>query len=494
MMNTLWKKLGPFATASLACIAVTALMRPIHDVLDQANVVMCYLLVVFLAALRLGRGPATWAALLSVALFDFFFVLPYFSFAVADAQYLLTFAVMLVVALVTTHLTARIQEQAETALGREQESRRLYQLALDLAQLAEGSRLDQALQTYLQGSPLEAQVHLLDAHEHFPSLSRYNMTERLAHLAVMQGRILEDADFLIGDKPTLVLPIRGSERGWGVLLVSCPDKERLEAEQDRLATVASVIGLTVERLHYAHKSQRHELQIQAEQLRSSLLSALSHDLRTPLTALVGLAEQLCSSKEPLPDPARLQAQQVREQAQGLHHLMSNVLDMARLQAGGLTLRKEWQLFEDVVGASIKLMRGALSQHKLDVSMAPDLPLVEFDAVLLERALCNLLDNAAKFAPAASVIQIRAWVTPQEACLAVLDQGPGIPEGQQERLMALFERGVHESALPGVGLGLSITRSIISAHSGQLSLENRPDGGTQATLHLPLGTPPSISQE
>jgi two-component system sensor histidine kinase KdpD len=231
-----------------------------------------------------------------------------------------------------------------------------------------------------------------------------------------------------------------------------------------------------------------------ERLRSSILSALSHDLRTPLTAMVGLADSLALIKPPLNPVALDIAQALQEQATRLSNMVSNLLDMARLNAGKVVLRREWQPLEEVVGASIKLLGTTLDQHKIKVDLPRDLPLLNFDAVLIERVLCNLLENASKYAPTNTEIKLTARVHDQEVRISVSDQGKGFPAENRENLFNMFVRGESETEHSGTGLGLAICKAIVESHNGRIVADNQSSGGACVYFTLPLGSPPSIEQE
>ncbi|MGE5491901.1 MAG: DUF4118 domain-containing protein [Actinomycetota bacterium] len=478
--------------AVAACLLTAGLATPLQQFLDLVNIVMLFLLTVFLVARWLGRGPAVMAAFLSVALFDVLFVPPRFSLAVSDVQYLVTFAVMLAVGLVTAALTAGLQRQAEVAREQERQAQGLYELARNLAGAAGREQLEEALDGYLKGMGIQAELHLLDDAGNLPSLAATTLPLRLALMAVTQGDEVEMDD--PGDLSRLVLPLKGPMRVRGVMVVSADDPADLARERQLLGTVASLVALTVERLHYVAVAQDSQIEITAERLRSSVLSALSHDLRTPLTALVGMADSLALARDGTTEATRSTAAALRDQARAMGNLLGNLLDMARLQAGKVQLRREWQLFEDVISASLNLLKHTLADRPIRVALPPDMPLVELDAVLLERVVCNLLENAAKYSPPGSPIEIRAFVDGDRAGIAVCDRGRGFPPGQAERVFGMFERGQAESATPGVGLGLAIAKAIVEAHGGTIAAADRPEGGACVTFRLPLGTPPAIEAE
>jgi two-component system, OmpR family, sensor histidine kinase KdpD len=230
--------------------------------------------------------------------------------------------------------------------------------------------------------------------------------------------------------------------------------------------------------------------IESERLRNSLLSAISHDLRTPLSGLVGMADALEASGPELPERQREIAATMRQSALRMGALVNNLLDMARLEAGAVQLNRQWQPLEEVVGSALTACQDALKEHPIDVRLAENLPLLHIDAVLIERVLVNLLENAAKYTPVGSPIVLRAEQASGRITICLDDRGPGLPPGREEALFQKFERGTRESALPGVGLGLAICRAIVQAHGGRIHAQNRDGGGARFVVTLPTGTPPS----
>jgi len=485
----------------LACASITAVSVLLLPYLDLANIIMLYLLMVLFTAIRYGRGPATLAAFLSVALFDFFLVPPRLSFAVEDVQYLITFAVMLIVALTTAHLAAHLRQQAALAAQREQQTRLLYELARELAGALTTEQVAQSVHQFLRGIDLDAALLLPDADE---SLSALALPESvtphfdpvLAAAAYLQNERVELDRLAAFDEAVVYLPLKAPMRVRGVLAVYTPQAgiDALHEHSQLLNATASLIAIALERLHYIDIAQATQVQILSERLRSSILSALSHDVRTPLAALVGLADSLTLLHPPLSPAAQETAGAIREQASLLNGLVENLLDMARFKVGEVRLRKDWCLIEDVIGSSLKLLRHALVQHRVEIELAPDLPLVEFDAVLIERVLGNLLENAAKYSPAGSVITIRAECRDAQLQVSVSDNGPGLPPLKRDELFALFVRGHAESATPGTGLGLAICKAIIDAHGGWIDATDQVSGGACLRFMLPLGTAPTLDDE
>jgi two-component system sensor histidine kinase KdpD len=355
---------GGYFKAALACLAATALTLPLRGVVDAANIVMIFLLVVALVAVRLGSGPAILAAFGGVALFDFFFVPPHFSMAVADAQYLITFAVMLAVALVIGQLAARLREKAVLAAQREEEMRALYDMAKELSGAIAAEQVADIVRGFLSRRlQLEAVLYVPRADDTLlaiPAAQGGECCQDHVRAVHAQGRSMFLAAEESGYRPALALPLASPLRTRGVLLVFGEHAEQVCAAERRplLDAVASLTAIVVERLHYGEVLQEVTLRMESERLRSALLSAVSHDLRTPLTVLVGMADALTLGRPALPAAALESAVAIREEALRLSELVHKLLDMARLQTGKLVLNKEWQPLEEVVGSSLKAMAGA----------------------------------------------------------------------------------------------------------------------------------------
>ncbi len=489
---------GGYLAAALACALVALLVTPLARVLELSNIVMLFLLAVIGVALRYGRGPAVLAAFLGVAAFDFLFVAPRFSFAVSDVQYLVTFGVMLLVALVVGQLTAGLKVQAEAATQREQRVRGLYEMSRDLSAALLPEQVAQIGQRFL-AAEFGARATLLAADEHdrlqaLPGGSAA-ADEGVTQWAFDRAEAAGHGTDTLPASRCLVLPLKAPMRVRGVLAVEPREAQAFGPEQRRLLdTCASLLAISLERIHYIEVARASTVQIESERLRNSLLSAISHDLRTPLAALVGLADALALAQPPLPPAQRELAGAIRDSALRMNALVANLLDMARLEAGAVQLNRAWQPLEEVVGAALAACAPALAAHPVSVALPDDLPLLEFDAVLIERVLVNLLENAAKYTPPGTPLRIAAAPAGERVAITVDDDGPGLPRGREEAIFEKFERGARESATPGVGLGLAICRAIVRSHGGTMRGENRVEGGRVAgarfTIELPCGTPPS----
>jgi two-component system sensor histidine kinase KdpD len=473
----------------------------LHAYFDLANIVMLYLLVVVVIAIRFGRGPSVLAAFLSVASFDFFFVEPRFSFAVSDVQYLFTFAVMLAVALIIGQMTARLRYQARVASYREERARVLYEFARDMSSLLQTDQVVEAA-TKLIASTFGAKVAILVPDEQgrltVPGDAAFAQGVDVRAAAQWAYDKSQAAGFGTDTLPSgefLYLPLRAPMRTRGVLAIKAANRRMLLVPEQRrhIDTFAALTAIALERVHYVEVAQQALIRMESERLRNSLLAAVSHDLRTPLAALVGLAESLDLTKPALSSAQRDTTRAIVEQARRMNALVNNLLDMARIQSGDVKLRREWQSVEEVVGSAIKAAQPALARHRVEVALPDDLPLVEFDATLIERVLFNLLENAGKYTPEGTAVRIGAEPVGNELVVSVTDGGPGVPASQREAVFEKFTRGSRESATPGVGLGLTISRAIVEAHHGRIWVDRASDGGARFSFTLPLGTPPEVPQ-
>jgi two-component system sensor histidine kinase KdpD len=491
-----------YVWAAVMGVAVTLVATPLSGVLEQVNIVMLFLLGVVGIAMRFGRGPAALAALLNVAAFDFFFVSPRFSFAVGDVQYLVTFIVMLGVGLLVGQLTAGLRFAAGVSTSRERRAQSLFELTRELSAALESAQVvalgAAAVQGHFGGHAL---VLVTDASDRLvmPTSPPAGFDASVADWAFRQGQPAGLATATLAAQPWHYVPLKAPMRVRGVLALA-PAQPRwllIPEQAQQLETLARQIAIALERVHYVEVAQQAVVEMESERLRNTLLGAISHDVRTPLTALIGLAESLQNADANV-DARRETTQAIVAQARALNALVNNLLDMARLEAGGaggaVQLRRDWQSVEEVVGAAIRSAGPALGECTVQTALAPELPLVEFDAVLIERVLVNLLENAAKYG--APPIVVSAHATADALLLSVRDHGPGLPEalrGREHLLFDKFTRGQTESATPGVGLGLAICKAIVGAHGGDITAANTSGGGAEFTVTLPRRTPPASAE-
>jgi two-component system sensor histidine kinase KdpD len=490
-----------YGWAAAICAVVSLVAAAAQLVVDLENVIMLYLLGVVWATVRFGRGPGLLASFLSVLTFDFFFVPPPLSFTVRDTQYLLTFAMMLTVALIISSLAARLRYQARIATYRERRTNALFDLGKELAGALTTAQIIDIGCRHLRGE-FRAQVALLlpDARDevHPARAGEAAACLRSPDLGVAQWVYDHHEPAGLGThtlpaNPALYLPLRAPMRTRGVLALA-PEEPRLIAlpEQYRLLeTFAAQIALALERVHYVEVAQDALVAMESERMRNALLSTLSHDLRTPLTAIVGLSSAVLKRLEDAPAAQRELAHDLHEEAHRMSGMVSNLLDMARLQGGNVQLNRQWQTLEEVVGTALRATARVLGSRDIRVSLPEDLPLLHFDAVLLERVLVNLLENAAKYTPTESPIAIGAAPDADAVHVWVDDLGPGLPPGMEDRIFDRFTRGERETSRPGTGLGLALCRAIIEAHGGHIRAENRAGGGARFAFTLPRLKPPAM---
>ncbi|OIQ95711.1 sensor protein KdpD [mine drainage metagenome] len=490
-----------YALSAAVCGLATVIAIPLHSVFDLANIAMVFLLAVLLVSVRYGLGPSVMASFLSVAAFDFFYVPPRFTFAVGDAQYLMTFAVMLAVGLITAKLTTGLKYQARVAGRREQRVRALYEMSRDLSGALMPEQIAEISQRFAEAEfGAKTAILLADDNDHLGDPVHVPggglaVDVGIGQWAYDHGSEAGCGTDTLAGSPILYVPLKAPMRFRGVLALEPKNPGRLMApEQKRLLdTFARLIAISLERVHYVDVAQSTTLQMESERLRNSLLSAISHDLRTPLAALVGLADSLSLTRPP-PTGQQLEiAASMREEALRMNSLVNNLLDMARLQAGAVKLNRQWQPVEEVVGSALNSVRSIIAGHHVSVKLPDDLPLVELDAVLIERVLSNLLENAVKYTPVGSMVEIGAALSGPNIEVWVADNGPGLPAGKEEEIFKKFERGQKEGATSGVGLGLAICRAIIVAHGGAIRAENRRDGGARFVFSLPRGNPPAVEE-
>jgi len=501
-----------FAWAVASSIGVTLLAAPLSGVLELTNIVMLYLLGVVGVAWRFGRGPAACAAALNVLAFDYFFVQPTLSFVVGDVQYLLTFAVMLGVGLLVGQLTAGLRFAAGVSASRERRAQSLFELTRELSAALEAGQVAAlgaaAVQRHFGGQALVLLARMdggpasAGAQDRLapPAEAPEGFDFGVADWAFRHGQSAGLATATLAAQPWHYVPLTAPMRVRGVLALR-PARPRwllIPEQAQQLETLARQIAIAVERVHYVEVAQQAVVDIESERLRNALLGALSHDVRTPLTALIALAESLRTLPPALSAEQAAAAQAMVAQAQALNTLVGNLLDMARLEGtGGVHLRRDWQSVEEVVGAAIRAAQPALGTMAVRTDLPTDLPLVEFDAVLIERVLVNLLENAARYG--APPIVVSARTLPQALRIAVRDHGPGLPpqlRGREQVLFDKFTRGQAESATPGVGLGLAICKAIVQAHGGEIAAANAADaqgGGAEFAVTLPRREPPALPE-
>jgi two-component system, OmpR family, sensor histidine kinase KdpD len=486
----LWSTLLVALTTGLAALA--------RAVLDIPDVEMLYLLAVMAAAIRFGRGPSLLTSALSVAAYDFFFVAPRFTLAVEDVRYFLSFGMMFLVGLVLSTLTLRLRRQEEAALLREERTAALYALsqhlgsALDVDQVAAVTARHAADVFEAAAVVLTPQGEGLRVRSAWPVGASLGAEELgVARWVLEHGRVAGlGTDTLPGAK-ALCVPLWVGAEPLGVLALVPPTAQPFASEQRGFLEVSRrQVALALERARLAEQARQALLHAKEEEIRSSLLSSVSHDLRTPLAAITGAATAL-REETGMPDVSRRELlEAICEEAERLERLVSNLLDMTRLDSGAINLKREWVPLEELVGSALTRLEARLTGHQLKVRLPEHLPLLDVDPVLLEQLLVNLLENASKYTPPGTEVEIHAEQEEGSIVVEVADRGPGLPPGDEQRVFERFYRGRHVG-VPGVGLGLPICLGIARAHRGTLVASNRSEGGAVFRLRLPVGAQPPL---
>lgn len=473
------------------CSGLAGLMRPYFEL---SNVVMIYLFGVVVIAAQFGRGPSILASILSVAAFDFFYVPPYLTFAVSDTQYLLTFTVMLVVALFISTLTSTIKQQAEASWLRETRTTALYSMSRELSSSLDMKSLGEIGVNHI-AAVFESQVALyLGNHDGLLELAAngsgtHELKTAEAGITSWVHQNKKPAGLGTDTLPgadALYLPLMGAKKNIGVLVVRPAQSDRfLSPEQFRLLeTFANQMAVACERAKLSEESAQAKLQAKTEQLRSSLLSSFSHDLRTPLATISGAASSILEGSDALDvEACKQMVHEIYHESMRLNRLVSNLLDMTKLQSGSLHVNRELQPVDEVIGASLNYMEEKVGEHSLDTDVPEDLPLINVDPVLIQQVLVNLIENAVKYSPPKTKIEVSAMQDGDEVIIAVADRGYGIKADEREKVFEKFYRA-DPQASTGAGLGLAICRGIVEAHGGRIWAEERSGGGSLLRFSVP----------
>jgi len=479
----------------LALVLIASLLcEPAHEYLAATNLVMMYLLAVVLAATRLGRRESVFTAFLSVLAFDFFFVPPRFTFAAANSEYLITFVALFTVGVVISTLVSQSRERAEAIREREMQTACLYYLSRDLAVASDLDSILKALLRNMEESLKGQLAVLLPEGERLEvQAGSEGLTLDLKEAAVADWSFRNHApagrgtDTLVS-ADLLYLPLQTTGEVLGVVGAKLKSDAEYTSPFGRqlLQAFTTQAALAIERVQFGKQAEQAKIMQARETLERALLNSISHDLRTPLVSITGALGALRDKGCPMFQQARdAMLDAAWEEAGRLNRFVSNLLDMTRLESGALKLNVVPNDVQDLVGCALAALEQQLGTRKVEVVLAPDLPLVNMDLVLMTQVLVNLVDNALKYSPPQAGVEISASFSRDALAVEVADRGPGVAEEDLPRIFDKFYRVPVPEGAGGTGLGLSICKGIVEAHGGSICADNREGGGLRVVLSLPL---------
>lgn len=463
--------------------------------IESTNLVMLYLLAVVLTALYLGRGPAILASVLGVLAFDFLFVTPYFTFAVSDTQYIISFVGLFVVGMVISYLTAQAREQAEATRQREAETAELYDLSRDLASASDLGSILALLQKHVEQTFSRTVAVLLPEADRItkriasPNLHLGDEELAVADWVYRHGEPAGRHTSTLSAAEFRYLPLKTARGVVGVLGVGKPgtsDRDLTPAQRRLMEAFANQGAQAIERAQLEEQNRQIALMQSAEKLQNALLNSISHDLRTPLVAITGALSALDEDDGSLNGASRRTLiENARDEADRLNRLVGNLLNMTRIESGAIKLRFESEDVQDAIGTALDQLGSRAASHNIQIDIPSGFPLVPMDFALIVQVLVNVLDNAVKYSPAGSDIIISAAAGDETMRLSIADCGVGVPPEDLNRIFDKFYRVQRPESVSGTGLGLSISKGIIEAHGGRIRALNREGNGTVIEIELPL---------
>jgi len=493
-----------YALAAVATVLATALAWGVASILPLPNISLVFLAAVLLVAVRSSLGPALACAALSFLTYDFLFIPPNFSFSIQREEDVLTLLFFLLMAALTGNLAARQRRQLEALRDTQEETGELLDLSRKLTAATDRQAVVSAAAQHLNGwSDLQLCLLNQDGQGGWKIETGGPLEFSEAERAAADWAWQHDQPAGAGTG-TLPLgrwwwwPLSVEDGPLALLGVCAKEGQTLSGQRRRLLTALSQpLAQALARAQLAEDLEAARLHGETEQLRSALLASVSHDLRTPLTSMRGSIDSLLALGEAIPlEDRRELLEGTRDEAERLDRYIQNLLDMTRLGHGALKLARDWVSPADIVGSSLNRLRAVLAPLQVSTDVPSELPLLFVHAALIEQALVNVLENAARFSPAHGRLQLRAGADDCELFFSVSDEGPGIPQEDRAKIFDMFytaargDRGGH-----GTGLGLAICQGMVGAHGGRISVADGIEGrGTCITLHLPLQEQPAFDSE
>ena len=493
-----------YALAAVATVLASALAWGVASILPLPNISLVFLAAVLLVAVRSSLGPALACAALSFLTYDFLFIPPNFSFAIQREEDVLTLLFFLLMAALTGNLAARQRRQLQALRDTQEETTELLDLSRKLTAATDRQAVVSAAAQHLNGwSDLQLCLLNQDGQGGWKVETGGPLEFSEAERAAADWAWQHDQPAGAGTG-TLPLgrwwwwPLSVEDGPLALLGVCAKEGQTLSGQRRRLLTALSQpLAQALARAQLAEDLEAARLHGETEQLRSALLASVSHDLRTPLTSMRGSIDSLLALGEAIPlEDRRELLEGTRDEAERLDRYIQNLLDMTRLGHGALKLARDWVSPADIVGSSLNRLRAVLAPLQVSTDVPPELPLLFVHAALIEQALVNVLENAARFSPAHGRLQLRAGADDRELFFSVSDEGPGIPEEERAKIFDMFYTAARgDRGGQGTGLGLAICQGMVGAHGGRISVADGIEGrGTCITLHLPLQEQPAFESE
>lgn len=491
----------------LAASAIVAIAFGIATILyrlgmTESNIVMTLLVGVAWVAFQFGRIPSIAACFVSVLLFDIAFVPPVGSFTITDSQYLITFFIMLLIGLLISAQANQLRSQLELGQRRERRLLSLNRLSKQLAAISGDEFLVIAVGKHLQetfGNEIAIYINPSGSKD-MPILAFGQSTHIAAHpVSALTAHWVANHDQAAGkgtdtlpNAIALFIPITGSQSTLGAIAIDCEQAETLLQSEQRqwIESCANQLALALERDRLSVVASEAKLRSEAERIRSTLLSGVSHDLKTPLAVIAGASSALIQYHSPQAENGMELLQAIYDESTHLNSMIDNVLQISRIETGTIHPRLQWHFLDEIVGAAISRMQPILKDHTIQVCIPQTLPLVKIDALLIEQVLQNLLENAAKYTPSGSKIVITAHLDHQELIVTISDNGPGIPTGKETQIFDRYFRSSNgKDSGRGSGLGLAVCKAIIELHEGVIRAKNLLGGGAEFEFRLPCREQP-----
>lgn len=491
-------KWAPYLLLTGIITALTLLLKFTEMANDLVNVALLFLIPVLIGASRWGMGPGFYASLVSILSFDFFFVPPVRSFTVADLRYILSFAVFLIVAMLTASLSSKLRNQLKEAQENEKVTLTLYTLSREMTVVDElTATLNRIVLQIADKIGFQATIYLPDKDGELKIAARSNDADReqvkaggfIAKWVYDHGEMAGHGTQTLSESSGLFLPLRTEDLIHGVLVIyygahripdSLEHKKLVEA-------IAGLVAAAVARMNLQEEAKKAQLAAESEKLRNILLDSISHELRTPLSAITGSVTALTDQDDVFTSEDRKELLgTIRQGATRMNRLITNLLSMVRLESGMLHLKQSWCDLEDIIGVSIRQIDDSLEHRKLTVEIDESLPPVQVDELLMEQLLVNILSNAVKYSADKTRITLSAYQKSDHIEISVRDQGIGVPLNELDHIFDKFYRLKSDARVPGTGLGLAIAKGIIKAHGGTIWANQNQDQGITVFISFPVG--------